>query len=158
MAPTQLLMPLWYLQPCLCHSSTLQAPWKIHNLLALPMGRLMMEDRPQSRRGQKGILGFHLIRPEFGLIFQVSICRTRWYNLFTGTTYLLNFHKFKKIQLYIGSRTRGGNDAEHGKERNESDNVQREIQKIGVIHISEAGAAGRNMSDIPNEYPELFLL
>ncbi|KAG5580799.1 hypothetical protein H5410_051426 [Solanum commersonii] len=57
-----------------------------------------------------------------------------------------------------GSRTKGGNDAEHGKERNESDNVQREIQKIGAILISEAGAAGRNMSDIPNEYPELFLL
>lgn len=36
--------------------------------------------------------------------------------------------------------------------------MQREIQKIGAIHISEAGAAGRNMSDIPNEYPELFLL
>ncbi|XP_006339967.1 cell cycle checkpoint control protein RAD9A [Solanum tuberosum] len=51
-----------------------------------------------------------------------------------------------------GSRTKGGNDAEHGKERNESDNVQREIQKIGAIHISEAGAAGRNMSDIPNDF------
>ncbi|KAK6777745.1 hypothetical protein RDI58_024463 [Solanum bulbocastanum] len=51
-----------------------------------------------------------------------------------------------------GSRTRGGNDAEHGKERNESDDVQREIQKIGAIHISEAGAAGRNLSNIPNDF------
>ncbi|XP_055808684.1 uncharacterized protein LOC129877221 isoform X3 [Solanum dulcamara] len=53
-----------------------------------------------------------------------------------------------------GSRTKGGNGAEHGKERNENDNEQREIQKIGAIHISEAGAgaAGRNMSDVHNDF------
>ncbi|KAJ8526384.1 hypothetical protein K7X08_028861 [Anisodus acutangulus] len=51
-----------------------------------------------------------------------------------------------------GSRTKGGNGAEHGGEGNENDNEQREIQRIGAIHISEAGAAGRNMSDIHNEF------
>ncbi|PHU04976.1 hypothetical protein BC332_25798 [Capsicum chinense] len=51
-----------------------------------------------------------------------------------------------------GSRTKGGNGAEHGGERNENNNEQRELQQIGAKHISEAGAAGRNMSDIRNDF------
>ncbi|CAN4099604.1 unnamed protein product [Withania somnifera] len=57
-----------------------------------------------------------------------------------------------------GSRTKGGNGAEQVGERNENYNEQREIQQIGAIQISEAGAAGRNISGIHNEYPELLLL
>ncbi|XP_060203145.1 uncharacterized protein LOC132631573 isoform X2 [Lycium barbarum] len=51
-----------------------------------------------------------------------------------------------------GSRTKGGNGTEREGERNDNDNEQREIQRIGAIHISEAGAAGRNMSDIHNDF------
>ncbi|XP_009608080.1 uncharacterized protein [Nicotiana tomentosiformis] len=52
-----------------------------------------------------------------------------------------------------GSRTKGGNDAEPGGGRNENDIEPREIHRIGAIHISEAGAAGRDMSDIHNDFP-----
>nr|XP_033516186.1 uncharacterized protein LOC104112328 isoform X2 [Nicotiana tomentosiformis] len=67
-----------------------------------------------------------------------------WYKIFAGNIYLIVIN----FNYKTGSRTKGGNGAEPGGGRNENDIELREIHRIGAIHISDAGAAGRDISDI----------
>lgn len=76
MGPAQTLMLHLSLQPCLYRSSMKEIPWNLHRQLhAQDISIMSMEQglKLNMKGADQIFLSFHLITPEFGLKFQVTV-------------------------------------------------------------------------------------